>query len=183
MPSTPSIETIAERVRARVSPERWAHIVRVAELARRIAEAAGAEGERAYLAGLLHDVARELPEEELVALCPPENEVEAAHPRALHGCAGRKIAAEWGVTDPEVLEAIEGHVWGVTSESPVARAVYVADVSEPGRGVNDDLRERALAGDLEGAYAEAVARKVAYLKAKGIPIHPRTLKAYAEARA
>ena len=183
MPSTPSIETIAERVRARVSPERWAHIVRVAELARRIAEAAGTEGERAYLAGLLHDVARELPEEELLALCPPENEVEAAHPRALHGCAGRKIAAEWGVTDPEVLEAIEGHVWGVSPANPIGMAVYVADTCEPGRGVNDDLRERALAGDLEGAYAEAVARKVAYLKAKGIPIHPRTLKAYAEAHA
>ncbi len=182
MPSTDSIEKLAERVRRQVSPKRWAHVERVAELARRIAEAAGADGERAYLAGLLHDVARELPEDELLALCPPENEVEAAHPRALHGCAGRRIAAEWGVTDPEVLEAIEGHVWGVVPGHRIGMAVYVADTCEPGRGVNDDLRERALAGDLEGAYAAAVERKVAYLKAKGIPIHPRTLKAYAEAR-
>ena len=183
MPSTDFTEKLVERVRRQVSPERWAHIERVAELARALAEAAGADGERAWLAGILHDVARELPEAELLALCPPENEVEAAHPRALHGCAGRKIAAEWGVRDPEVLEAIEGHVWGVSPTNPIGMAVYVADVSEPGRGVNDDLRQRALAGDLRGAYAEAVARKVAYLKAKGIPIHPRTLKAYAEAHA
>jgi predicted HD superfamily hydrolase involved in NAD metabolism len=183
LPSTDFTEKLAERVRGRVSPERWAHIQRVADLARRIAEAAGADGERAWLAGILHDVARELPEAELLALCPPENEVEAAHPRALHGCAGRKLAAEWGVSDPEVLEAIEGHVWGVSPANPIGMAVYVADVSETGRGVNEDLRARALAGDLEGAYAEAVARKVAYLKAKGIPIHPRTLKAYAEAHA
>lgn len=183
MPNTPSIETIAERVRRQVSPERWAHIQRVAELARAIAEAAGADGERAWLAGILHDVARELPEQELIALCPPQDEVEATHPRALHGCAGRKIATEWGVRDPEVLDAIEGHVWGVDPSNVIGMAVYVADTSEPARGVNDDLRERALAGDLKGAYAEAVARKVAYLKAKGIPIHPRTLKAYAQARA
>ena len=183
MPSTVSIETLTERVRERVSPERWAHIQRVAELARAVAEAAGADGERAYLAGLLHDVARELSEEELLALCPPQNEVEAAHPRALHGCAGRKIAEALGVTDPEVLEAIEGHVWGVDPDNRVGMAVYVADTSEPGRGVNDDVRERALAGDLEGAYVMAIERKVDYLRAKGIPIHPRTLKAYARAHA
>ncbi len=183
MPSMDFTRQIAERVRERVSPKRWDHIVRVAELARKIAEAAGADGERAWLAGILHDVARELSAEELLALCTPRDEVEAMHPRVLHGCAGRKIAVEWGVSDPEVLEAIEGHVWGVSPDNPVGMAVYVADTSEPGRGVNEDLRELALAGELDRAYAEAVARKVAYLRAKGIPIHPRTLKAYAESRA
>lgn len=162
-----------------VTPRRWEHIQRVADLAREIAKAAGADPERAYLAGLLHDVARELPEEELLRRCSPQDEVERSHPRALHGCAGRQIAAEWGVTDPEVLEAIEGHVWGVAPENRIGMAVYVADTSEPGRGVNDDVREMALAGELEKAYAAAVGRKVDYLRAKGIPIHPRTLRAYA----
>ncbi len=161
-----------------VSAERWQHILRVAELARELAAASGADAERAYLAGLLHDVARELPEEELLRLCPPENEVEKSHPRALHGCAGRKLAAEWGVTDPEVLEAIEGHVWGVDPDNLIGMAVYVADTSEPGRGVNDDVRVLGLRGELKKAYAAAVGRKVEYLRAKGIPIHPRTLKAY-----
>ncbi len=163
-----------------VSPERWEHIQRVAELARRLAEAAGGDGERAYLAGVLHDAARELPEEELLRLCPPQNEVERLHPRALHGCAGRKLAAAWGVTDPQVLAAIEGHVWGVDPDNLIGMAVYVADTSEPGRGVNDDVRELGLAGRLHEAYAAAVGRKVEYLRAKGIPIHPRTLKAYAQ---
>jgi len=179
LPSTVSIEQISEKVRRRVSTERWEHILRVAELARDVALAAGGDGEKAYLAGILHDVAREMDEEELLRLCPPQNDVEKSHPRALHGCAGRKIAAEWGVTDPEVLDAIEGHVWGVEPENLVGMAVYVADTSEPGRGVNDDVREMALAGDLQRAYAAAVGRKVEYLRAKGIPIHPRTLKAYA----
>jgi len=179
LPSTVSIEQISDKVKSMVSPERWQHIQRVAELAREIAAANGADAERAYLAGILHDVARELPEEELLRLCPPQNEVEKSHPRALHGCAGRKIASEWGVTDPEVLEAIEGHVWGVDPDNLIGMAVYVADTSEPGRGVNDDVRQLSLAGELKKSYAVAVGRKVEYLRAKGIPIHPRTLKAYA----
>ncbi|WP_456476410.1 bis(5'-nucleosyl)-tetraphosphatase (symmetrical) YqeK, partial [Oceanithermus sp.] len=169
MPSTVSIETLTERVRERVSPERWAHIQRVAELARDVAEAAGADGERAYLAGLLHDVARELSEEELLALCPPQNEVEAAHPRALHGCAGRKIAEALGVTDPEVLEAIEGHVWGVDPDNRVGMAVYVADTSEPGRGVNDDVCGCVLSGEPEGGPVPATQLQVDSPRAPGIP--------------
>ncbi len=161
-------------VRARLSPERYAHSRRVAELARRIAEANGLDPERAYLAGLLHDLAKELPEKELLRLAPPENEVERAHPLVLHGRAGRVLARRLGVEDEEVLEAIEGHVVGVDPGFGLGMAVYVADLAEPGRGLNADLAERALSGDLAGAYREAVLRKVAYLEGRGIPVHPRT---------
>ena len=173
MPSTAFTELEAA-VRARLSPERFAHSRRVAELARRIAEAGGLDPKKAYLAGLLHDVAKELPEEALLRLALPEHEVERAHPLVLHGRAGRVLAERLGVKDEEVLEAIEGHVVGVDPDFGLGMAVYVADVAEPGRGVNADLAERALAGDLAGAYREAVLRKVAYLEGRGIPVHPRT---------
>jgi len=161
-------------VRARLSPERYAHSRRVAELAQRIARANGLDPERAYLAGLLHDLAKELPEEELLRLAPPENEVERAHPLVLHGRAGRVLARRLGVEDEAVLEAIEGHVVGVDPSFGLGMAIYVADLAEPGRGLNADLAELAFAGDLAGAYREAVRRKVAYLEERGIPVHPRT---------
>jgi len=161
-------------LKKRISEERFAHSLRVAELARKIAEANGLDPEKAYLAGLLHDLAKELPEEELLRLAPPENEAERAHPQVLHGRAGRVLAQELGVTDPEVLAAIEGHVVGVDPEFGLGMAVYVADQAEPGRGVNQDLAERALAGDLVGAYREAVRRKLAWLRSRGIPLHPKT---------
>jgi len=183
LPNTVSTRAIADKVRQQVSRKRWEHILRVAELAGEIAKANGLDPQKAYLAGLLHDVARELPEEELVRLCPPQNEVERSHPRSLHGCAGRKIADGWGVDDPEILDAVEGHVWGVSRGNLLGMAVYVADSSEPGRRVNERIRELALAGRLREAYAQAVAKKVEYLRAKGIPIHPRTLKSYAETQA
>jgi len=161
-----------------VRPERLEHILRVAALAREIAERNGLDGDRAYLAGLLHDAARDLPPEELLSLAPPENEVERAHPLSLHGRAARRLAEAWGVEDRGVLEAIEGHVYGVDPGNAIGMALYVADVSEPGRGVNGEIRELALAGRLLEAYRLAVRNKVDYLAAKGVPIHPRTLAVY-----
>lgn len=178
MSGTDTTVSLSEKVRALVGPERWAHIQRVAELARAIAERNGLDGEKAYLAGLLHDAARDLPEAELLRLAPPENPVEEAHPLALHGRAARRLAEAWGVGDGEVLEAIEGHVFGVSPENGIGMALYVADVSEPGRGVNGEIRALALGGDLLEAYRRAVRNKVEYLKAKGVPIHPKTLEVY-----
>jgi len=174
---TPSYRDL---VRAGVSDERFAHIERVVELAVRIGEANGfspADLARVELAALLHDAARDLDDATLVRLAPPQNQVEVDHPLSVHGRAGRRMAEGWGVTDEAVLEAIEGHVFGVPLGNPVGTAVYVADVCEPGRGVNAALRELALT-DLDAAYRQAVGVKVEYLRSCGKEVHPATLKAY-----
>ncbi|WP_299428752.1 bis(5'-nucleosyl)-tetraphosphatase (symmetrical) YqeK [uncultured Meiothermus sp.] len=178
MLSTISVVDLSEKVRHQVKPERYAHILRVAELAAEIARANGLDAEKTYLAGILHDSARNFSAEQLVELAPPENEIERKHPLALHGRAGRRVAQAWGIEDEEVLEAIEGHVYGVSPEHKIGMALYIADVSEPGRGVNHDIRGLALQGRLEEAYQEAVICKVNYLQSKGIEPHPRTMAAY-----
>ncbi|HET8986232.1 MAG TPA: bis(5'-nucleosyl)-tetraphosphatase (symmetrical) YqeK [Trueperaceae bacterium] len=170
-----------ELVRSSVGPERFAHIERVVDLAKRVGEAnrfSPEELARVELAALLHDAARDLDDAELLRLAPPENQVEIDHPLSVHGRAGRRMAEQWGVTDETVLEAIEGHVFGVPLANRVGTAVYVADVCEPGRGVNHDLRELALS-DLDAAYRQAVAVKVDYLRRSGKEVHPATLAAYA----
>ncbi len=168
------------RVRELVSQDRFEHICRVAETALAIAGGNGlTELERAQvaLAAILHDAARDLPDEELLRLAPPAIELEATHPLTLHGRASRRLAEAWGVTDETVLQAVEGHVFGVQLDQPVGMCVYVADVCEPGRGVNGDLLELAM-HDLRAAYKGAVEAKVEYLKATGKPIHPATLAIY-----
>nr|WP_293909263.1 bis(5'-nucleosyl)-tetraphosphatase (symmetrical) YqeK [Deinococcus sp.] len=160
-----------------VKSRRFEHILRVAALARQIAHANAIDADRAYLAGLLHDIARDLPDAELLRLAPPETPVDQAHPLALHGRAARTLLERWGCCDLVVLEAVEDHTTGPRSGSPVAACVYIADVSEPGRGVNENIRELAMV-DLEGALAQAISSKVQYLRARGIPVHPRTLEAY-----
>lgn len=158
-------------------PARLLHALRVADLARTLAARAGADAGRAYLAGVVHDVARDLPPAELLRLAPPEHEIDACHPLAVHGRAGRRLLERWGLADPAVLEAVEDHTTGPRGPGPVALALYIADVSEPGRGVNDDIRRLAMT-DLAAAYRQALLSKVGYLEARGIPVHPRTRLAH-----
>jgi predicted HD superfamily hydrolase involved in NAD metabolism len=182
--SRPSLAPYCQRVRERLSPERYAHVIRVTNLAETIARANGfSRGElrATTLAAILHDVARELDDHELLTLAPAENDLERMHPLATHGRAGRRIAAAWGVNDERVLEAIEGHVFGVPPGHRVGMALYVADVSEPGRGVNHELRELAMS-HLPRAYRQAVDAKVTYLRERGKLVHPRTLQVHEELR-
>ena len=175
-----TLAQLRQRVRALVSAERFEHIERVAKLAGQIAGANGFEASdrrRVALAALLHDAARDLPDERLLELVEPANQLEAEHPLVLHGRASRRLASDWGVQDEKVLSAIEGHVFGVPADDEVGMAVYVADVSEPGRGVNAELRELALR-DLAAAYRKAVVCKVEYLRDGGKAIHPSTMRAY-----
>lgn len=178
----PSVNAYCSRVKALVTPRRFEHIMRVATLADTIARAnAFTPGEIRVtnLAAVLHDAARDLSPEDLFRLAPPETDLERTHPLAVHGRAARALAERWGVTDERVLEAVEGHVFGVPHDHRVGMAVYVADVSEPGRGVNDDIRELAMT-NLFRAYRRAVDSKVNYLRSKGKAVHPATLRVYKE---
>lgn len=180
--SRPSIAPYCERVKQMVTPRRFEHIVRVAILAEAIARAndfSRDELRATCLAAVLHDVARDLPPAEMFALAPPETELEKEHPLAVHGRAGRRLVERWGISDERVLDAIEGHVFGVSHNNRVGMAVYIADVAEPGRGVNDDIRELAM-HNLFRAYQRALDAKVRYLRAKGKAVHPITLKVYQE---
>ncbi len=166
-----------ERVRLMVRPRRFEHVQRVADLAAQIAQANGADVCRAYAGGILHDIARDMPDTELLRLAPPECSIDSLHPLALHGRAGRALLCRWGYDDPVVLEAVEDHTTGPRGGNPVAACIYIADVSEPGRGVNADIRELAL-HDLNAALERAIVSKVTYLQGKGIQVHPRTLRSY-----
>ena len=170
------------RVMRQLSQKRYEHVLRVLTLADKIGQANHFDESEQYAtaqAAILHDVARELSSEEMFKLVPPKLDAERSCHLTLHGKAGSKLAQNWGIKDKRVLDAIEGHLFGVSAQDNVGMAVYVADASEPGRGVNEDIRELALR-NLERAYQRAVISKVSYLQSKGKIIHPCTLKVYDE---
>ena len=69
--------------------------------------------EQAMLAGLLHDCAKCIPDDEKLQICEehdiPINAVEYESPFLLHAKLGAYLAATvYEVKDPEILHAIEG---------------------------------------------------------------------------
>lgn len=168
-------------VRDALTPQRFAHVLRVVETAELIALGNSfSDHERAQLrlASLLHDLAREFSDEELLAHIPARNDVEAGHPMALHGPVGAVLAQQLGVTDETVLRAIELHAFGAPLDDRVSIALYVADKSEPGRGILNDERGLAVTGKLAEAFRGAIHNAVAYLEEKGKQVHPTTYEAF-----
>ncbi len=176
------IAPLYQRVAKQLTPKRFAHVLRVTKLADAIGQAndfSTTELQATAKAAILHDIARELDCEAMHALAEPKIACESECHLVLHGKAGRALAQQWGIDETVVLDAIEGHTFGVLPDNRVGMAVYIADVSEPGRNVNQDIRELALE-DLLSAYKKAVSCKVNYLQSRGKPVHPDTLRVHDE---
>ena len=127
-----------EFVRGRLSRRRFEHSVRVARTAVRMARHFGQDPGDAWLAGLLHDTAREVPDEELLeyARCAgiPVSEEELELPVLLHGKAGARMVAEalpW--VSPAAVRGIAHHIRGGEGISELEMIIYIADFMEPGR--------------------------------------------------
>ncbi|MDI6869914.1 MAG: bis(5'-nucleosyl)-tetraphosphatase (symmetrical) YqeK [Bacillota bacterium] len=175
---------LTEAVAARMAPVRFCHARRVAELARRLAERHGYDGEKAFVAGLLHDLARDvelsLLLQKALAFGIVKHKEEVLVPVLLHGPVAAALAAqEFGVHDPEILEAIAVHSTGAPQMGGVAQAVFVADAVEPGRTYPAAETGRRLAEqDLRCAVAFVARQSLRYLKENGKPVDPRTEETY-----
>lgn len=164
--------------RERLSDERYGHTARVADTVESLARKHGLDPDRARLAALLHDAARERAPEEFIRLAEewklrigaPERE----SPKLLHGPVAAELGRrELGVEDGEVLEAVRVHTVGAAGIGQIALALYVADKIEPARDYPSVGRIRELAQhDLREAAAEALRRVVAHNEERDRPIHP-----------
>ena len=172
------LEAADEFARSRLSEGRYGHTLRVAETAEELARVHGLDPDRARLAALLHDAARETEPGEFLRLAGawdlPFGEPERQSPKLLHAPVAAELARrELGVEDEEVLAAVRAHTVGEPGIGPLGLALYVADKIEPARDYPSVGRIRALAReDLGWAAAEALRRAIAHNERRDRPIHP-----------
>jgi predicted HD superfamily hydrolase involved in NAD metabolism len=168
--------------RSRLSKARYEHTLRVADTAENLALAHGLDADRARLAALLHDAAREMGPEEFLKLADRWNlqvgDPERQSPKLLHGPVAAGLARrELGIDDGEVLEAVIAHTTGRPGMGPLALVLYVADKIEPAREYPSVEHLRRLAREnLDGAALEALRRAMAHNEARGKATHPASRK-------
>lgn len=174
---------ILEKLKAAITPERFRHSLGVCETAAKMARRFNASVSRARLAGLLHDCARDLPEDKLLDLALAHDievtEEDRLVPVLLHGPVGAVIAREnYGVEDREVLSAIATHTLGSENMKLLDKIIFIADMIEPGRDFPGISRLRkAACRDLDAALLDCFDQSLQYLLKKRFIIHQRTVRA------
>ncbi len=173
-------------VRARLSEKRYEHTLGVAATAQELARAHLLDTDRACLAALLHDAAREIGDpEEFLRLAKewdiPVGEPEREAPQLLHGPVAAELSRrELGVEDTDVLEAIRVHTVGRPGMGPLALILYVADKIEPAREYPSVERLRSLSREnLREAAAESLRRSIVHNEERGRPTHPASRRTLA----
>lgn len=155
---------------------RFRHTLGVAKMAVKLAEHYKSDKDRAYVAGLLHDCAKNMPEEELRELIKkssfPVYEGELENPQLLHSIAGSVAAEEiFGIKDPEILSAIRYHTIGKVNMTLLEKIIYLADLIEENRtfALVEEMRRLAFV-NLEQAVLLSIENNIRYLKKKGLTV-------------
>jgi HD superfamily phosphohydrolase YqeK len=148
-----------------VTPERRAHIERVAALIFNWAQARRVppiERDRWVRAAWLHDALRDAPAADELA----------------HGPMAAERAARDGETDQGVLDAVRYHSLGFARWDDVGRMLYLADYLEPGRTFDREAR-RSLAArvptERDAVLTEVAGRRIARVLVERWPLVRETV--------
>lgn len=176
-------DELLEKIKRMVSEKRLKHMLGVEEVAISLAEHYGVDSEKAGLAGLLHDYAKEVSKDEFIALIDKyhlDEDLKNWGNNIWHGAVGiYKIREDLGISDPDILRAIEIHTVGSDQMSDLDKIVYIADYIEPNRHFPGVEEARILAKtSLDRAVAYETAHTISHLVEKAIPIYPQTLTTY-----
>ncbi len=165
--------------------KRYEHTLGVEFTAAALAMRYDASVMNAQIAGLLHDCAKCLSNEKKLSICEKHNisvnEIEKRNPFLLHAKVGSFLAMnEYGVEEPDVINAILNHTTGRPGMSLLEKIVFVADYIEPARKQAPNLIEiRKLAFEnLDLALVRILEDTLVYLKDSGGELDPMTGKTY-----
>ena len=176
---------IIKSLEDKLSPKRYYHSYATGEMARQLAQIYGVDEQKAFMAGLLHDCAKSMSHEDLIQYAQNHDmqidNIQLSQPGLLHGAVGASIAMlEFGVSDDEILHAIESHVTGTKNMSLLDKILYVSDSAELNRNFDgvERIRELAFNGKLNNALLEAMEMKLIYVMKKRLMLHSTSIEAW-----
>ena len=164
---------------------RYRHTLGVADTSACLAMRYGVDMQKAYIAGLLHDCAKCVPDTVKLEECNrygiEVTEFEKNSLYLLHAKLGAYYAKElYHIEDASICSAIYWHTTGHAGMTKLEEIVYIADYIEPYRNHAqnlDTIRQLAFT-DLEKAIYQVTKDTLAYLKKKGGSIDPATIQTY-----
>ena len=175
------LEKYQKKLQRHLDKARYEHTLGVMYTAAALAMAYHYDMEKAMVAGLLHDCAKNIPNDKKLELCRKHHievtEIEHENPFLLHAKVGAWIAKKkYDVKDEEILHAIKVHTTGEPAMNTLDMILFIADYIEPGRDKASNLPEiREMAfHSLEQTVEKILYDTLHYLKQKSGRIDPAT---------
>lgn len=179
------LEKLEKKLQKHLDKERYQHTLGVMYTSAALAMAYHYDMDKAMIAGLFHDCAKNVPNEKKLELCKKHHievtDIERENPFLLHAKVGAWIARKkYEVTDEEILHAIKVHTTGEPAMNTLDMILFIADYIEPRRDKAANLAEiREMAfQSLEKTVEKILYDTLHYLNEKSGRIDPTTEVTY-----
>ena len=169
-----------------LSDYRRIHSLNVSKEAVRLAQKYGADVEKAEIAGLLHDITKEMDDETQLKIIEDGgiilSAVEKASPQLYHAMsASVYVKTHFGIDDEDIRNAIRYHTTARSNMSLLEKVIFLADFTSADRKFDDIdvIREKAEIS-LEEGMLYALQFTISRISKRGGLISPDALNAYNE---
>lgn len=176
-----TIEQMTEKLHSHLEEKRFNHSLLVMEEAVKLAEHYGADIQKARIAGLLHDCAKNYSKDELYSLCDKFgvtlDETAKKEPGLLHAFVGAHLLkGEYGIDDEEIFDAVFYHTIGKCNMPLLTKIIFIADCIEPSRKAPwvDDVRNLVYS-DIDKALITQIDNTIKSVLSKGTLLHTNTI--------
>lgn len=173
-------------IKSKMGDYRYTHSVNVSEEAVRLARRYGADEEKAAVAGILHDITKELPREEQLQIMLDGgiilDDIQKEAPKLWHGISGSVYVRDnLDIKDEDILNAIRYHTTGRAKMSLLEKIIFIADFTSKERDYSgvSTMRKKSKKS-LESAMLYGFQFTFKDLTKREMAIHPDELACYNE---
>lgn len=173
-----------EILQKRLTPKRYNHSLCVADEAVRLAQKYGGDCDKAYLAGLLHDITKNATQDEHLQIFNEFgimlNDIEKSAEKLWHAISGAAyIEHILGIKDQEIITAVRYHTTAREDMTQLEKLLYLADFTSADRDYDDiDIMRQKVEISMEAGLDYALSYTINDLVSRDKPLHLDTVKAY-----
>lgn len=175
------VEQIKKDLKNILSEFRYEHSLMVATEAKQLAKHYHVDEEKAYIAGLVHDIAKEFSNEEnnkwIDKYQLSKEIISSEFSKVLHAEIGAFVVEERYHLDKEISNAVRYHAIGHVPMTTLEKIIFIADKIGRKTTTPDIGQEKTLAYEnLDKALIHYLLRQKKELEDKGRTFHPTSLK-------
>ena len=173
-------------LQSRLKERRFQHSLNVADAAVELARRFGANEDKAYLAGLLHDITKNESDENQLQMMQSGGIIltttQQNNPKLWHAMSGMVYLRDTlGIEDAEILGAVRWHTTGKAGMTLLEKVVFIADYISAERDYPDaDVMRHLAQKSLDAAALYALKYSLRTLSEKEKPICEDSVAYYNE---